>query len=1137
MTKKGDLVIDGLTVSVPRPWQGTKIVLLLSLIWLALWASQPAPSAGTALQTVTVGHYFKASNTNPSQLFGAAIAISGNTMVIGAPLESSNATGVNGDQNNVNASQAGAAYVFVREAGVWSQQAYLKASNTEAGDDFGRAVAIDGDTIVIGATGEDSSATGVNGNQNNNDASFSGAAYVFVREEGVWSQQAYLKASNTEGGDYFGASVAVSGDTIAISATDERSNATGINGNQSDNSLSSAGAVYVFTRDGTNWSQQAYVKASNTDSFDYFGMTVALDGNTLAVGAPYEDSNATGVNGNQSNNDIPFAGAVYVFTRNITAWSQQAYIKASNTDGGPNNDSGEQFGGAIALHNDTLVVGATREDSSATGVNGNQNDNSMAVAGAAYVFIRNGTVWSQQAYLKASNTEAFDAFGRAVAIFDDKVVITASSEDSAATGIDGDESDNSALDAGAAYLFVREGTVWSHEAYIKASNTEQSDLFGAVTSIGLTSETLVVGAASEASNATGIDGNQANNNAEFAGAAYSFNVGAAVTRWVNQDGGDWTTAVNWDPAIVPGSTAETLFELNATYDVNVGTRQSGRSRIEAGSVLFDNADLTLTGPFSVGKAASFNLPEGEITANELLIGHLPPTNPANPETAQVTISNAGTVFTATAQTIIGQAGAGHLFVNGGRLAGSEGLIGVSSPGTAVVGGSTAEWNTNTLAVGVAQTATLTIETGGVVAVDDTLSIGQGSSLQSFPAVVEIDNRNTPAPPLGNLRVSNLFVGDGLPGMLAIRNGGVVAVFNLLHVGFQAHSGAVADGLIIVQGSDGPEQNASEIFVFGDGLLGMGDGAHADWNITNGGKAGISVGALHLGHVANSEGSLTISGFSAGGLLRSEMSVTNGGNQDKACRVGFEGEGLLKIMGGALLTCANMDVGTNAGSAGTVYLSGTRGNTPSTLQVQRSLCVGGWNFCGTTNDVPGTMTLQDDALLRTDILAVSPSGKLLGQGDVEADFAVLAGLVSPGLGLPLPVLGGDVAPRALAVVQPAALAISATVEMSDTTVIALDLHGLNAYDQLLINGTVEFKGELQLNFGEGFAPRTGDQFTFIQADSTTGSFDEVTITGLAEGFEYELTLSNGVATLTALNDGVATTQSSPRTVLLPLISRP
>jgi hypothetical protein len=110
-------------------------------------------------------------------------------------------------------------------------------------------------------------------------------------------------------------------------------------------------------------------------------------------------------------------------------------------------------------------------------------------------------------------------------------------------------------------------------------------------------------------------------------------------------------------------------------------------------------------------------------------------------------------------------------------------------------------------------------------------------------------------------------------------------------------------------------------------------------------------------------------------------------------------------------------------------------------------------------------------------------------------------------------------------------------MSDTAVIALDLHGLNAYDQLLITGTVEFKGELQLNFGEGFAPLTGDVFTFIQADSATGNFDDVTITGLAEGFEYELTLSNGAATLTALNDGVATTVPTPRTVFLPLIARP
>jgi hypothetical protein len=161
-------------------------------------------------------------------------------------LEDSNATGVNGTQSDNSADASGAAYVFVRSGTTWSQQAYLKASNTGASDKFGYSVAIAGDTVVVGAYLEDSNATGVNGDGSNNSAINSGAAYVFVRSGTTWSQQAYLKASNTGANDLFGFLVAISGDTVVVGAYGEASNATGVNGTQSDNSASSAGAAYVF---------------------------------------------------------------------------------------------------------------------------------------------------------------------------------------------------------------------------------------------------------------------------------------------------------------------------------------------------------------------------------------------------------------------------------------------------------------------------------------------------------------------------------------------------------------------------------------------------------------------------------------------------------------------------------------------------------------------------------------------------------------------------------------------------------------------------------------------------------------------------------------------------------------------------
>jgi len=260
--------------------------------------------------------YLKASNSGVSSsndFFGLSVAVSGDTVVVGAYLEDSSATGVNGNQADNSAADSGAAYAFVRSGGVWSQQAYLKASNTGAFDNFGWSVAVSGNTVVVGAHGEDSNATGVNGNQANNSSSFSGAAYVFVRTGASWSQPAYLKASNTGSSDQFGRSVAVSGDTVVVGANGEDSSATGVNGNQASNGASESGAAYVFVRSGSDWSQQAYLKASNPGDFDYFGYSVAVSGDTVVVGASREDSNATGVNGNQADNSSINAGAAYTF--------------------------------------------------------------------------------------------------------------------------------------------------------------------------------------------------------------------------------------------------------------------------------------------------------------------------------------------------------------------------------------------------------------------------------------------------------------------------------------------------------------------------------------------------------------------------------------------------------------------------------------------------------------------------------------------------------------------------------------------------------------------------------------------------------------------------------------------------------
>ncbi|MCW5977458.1 MAG: hypothetical protein KIT09_05245 [Bryobacteraceae bacterium] len=445
--------------------------------------------------------YLKASNTrggdpdNANGWFGAAVAVSGDTVVVGAPTESSGAKGVNGDQSDSSARTSGAAYVFVRSDGAWTQQAYLKASNTDAGDLFGSSVAISGDTIVVGAYGEASNAKGINGNQNDNSAPRAGAAYVFVRNGGAWSQQAYLKASNTDANDFFGIAVTLSGDTIVVGAAGEASGARAINGNQSDNGAVGAGAAYVFVRSGSTWSQQAYLKASNADPGDSFGSSVAISGETVVVGAAGEAGSGSG---NQNDNSARAAGAAYVFVRSSGAWSQEAYLKADNA-------SAEcMFGKAVAVSDNTILVGAPQENAKFTG--------------AAYVFARSGSAWSRQAHLKPTNTEAGDYsyFGSTVAVSGDTAIVGAPGAAAGAAKQNG----SAALGTGAAYTYARVAGAWYQVAHLKASNGDVGDLFGA--SLAFSGDTIAVGAFAEAGNARGVGGDENDDSIPRAGAAYVF---------------------------------------------------------------------------------------------------------------------------------------------------------------------------------------------------------------------------------------------------------------------------------------------------------------------------------------------------------------------------------------------------------------------------------------------------------------------------------------------------------------------------------------------------------------------------------------------------------------------------------------
>ena len=453
-------------------------------------------------------------------------------------VEACNSGGCTGSQPQIVSS------LLLTQAIGYAKASNIVAKSTGTGDQFGQAVAVsgDGNTLAVGAPNEASSLTGVwagsvDETTAGNLATMSGAVYVFARIAGVWAQQAYVKASNTAAFAFFGGAVALSGDgnTLAVGA-------------------SGAESAYVFSRTSGAWSQQALVTASNAEVGDMFGAVLALsgDGNTLAVGAFNEASEVAGViPGAPTESATPNAasggngaGAVYVYTRSSAAWSQQAYVKASNPEAS-NLDlgtSGDLFGSTIALsgNGNTLAVGAPFESSALTGVRSGAVSeatagNGSSMSGAAYVYLRSGTTWTQQAYVKASNTGDFDTFGNAVALSGDgnTLAVGAPGEASSSTGIDSTP-DELASGSGAAYVYSRSGSTWLQQAFVKASNTGPNDSFGSAVALSSDGNTLAVGAPMEDGSglgAVGTTGAVYDDLAADAGAAYVY----------TRSGGTWST--------------------------------------------------------------------------------------------------------------------------------------------------------------------------------------------------------------------------------------------------------------------------------------------------------------------------------------------------------------------------------------------------------------------------------------------------------------------------------------------------------------------------------------------------------------------------------------------------------------------
>ncbi|HNX33240.1 MAG TPA: FG-GAP repeat protein [Kiritimatiellia bacterium] len=346
--------------------------------------------------------------------FGYSVALAGDIALVG----------VYGDDDK--GADSGSAYVFTRSGASWAQQAKLTASDGAAGDCFGSAVALCGDTALVGAHMDDDKGTD------------SGSAYVFTRSGTAWAQQAKLIASDGAVSDYLGHSVSLSGDTALIGA------------HLDDDKGSNSGSAYVFTRSGTVWTQQAKLTAADGAAGDSFGYAVALSGDTAAVGAFRDDDKGAD------------SGSAYVFTRSGSTWNQQAKLAAA--DGA----EGDGLGISVAVSGDTALAGADGDDDKG------------ADSGSAYVFIRTGTTWSQQAKLIAGDGSSGDWLGHSVALTNGTALVGAHGDDDKGT------------DSGSAYVFTRSGTVWSQQAKLVAADGVVGDGFGVA--LALSGDTALVGA-------------------------------------------------------------------------------------------------------------------------------------------------------------------------------------------------------------------------------------------------------------------------------------------------------------------------------------------------------------------------------------------------------------------------------------------------------------------------------------------------------------------------------------------------------------------------------------------------------------------------------------------------------------------
>lgn len=418
------------------------------------------------------------SDRSSGDFFGWSVAISGNYAIVSAQRETEDVIGLN------TMSLAGSAYILEKNAGgAWGEAQKIVPSDREAIDFFGSSVAISGNYAVVGAYNEDEDEAGLN---TLNDA---GSVYIFERNiGGTWNEVQKIVASDRGAGDFFGESVAISGAYIIVGVPKESEDVVGLN------TLNLAGSAYIFERNiGGVWNEVQKIVASDRSNDDFFGNSVAISGNYAVVGAKEEDEDAAGLN------TFLGAGSVYVFERNATGtWSEVQKLVASD------RDLFDFFGTSVSISNNYAIVGAESDKENATGLN------PLFDAGSVYIFERNGAgTWTEVQKLVASDRGANDKFGATVSISGNRAIVGSSLEDEDAVGL------NTLNLAGSAYVFERNiGGNWNEVQKLVASDRESNDRFGF--SVAISGNYAIVGAYSEDEDTAGL------NTLSNAGSAYVF---------------------------------------------------------------------------------------------------------------------------------------------------------------------------------------------------------------------------------------------------------------------------------------------------------------------------------------------------------------------------------------------------------------------------------------------------------------------------------------------------------------------------------------------------------------------------------------------------------------------------------------